>query len=322
MRRHYLTHMSAAIDAGTLLRSSLSSAQRKLARRFRSPLSFRLFTLDESWAETINAWPPITAPFAQYGELTAGDALLRQRIGRVDTEYPLLALGEVSGHKEGLMTADGLWRWRLAEYLARENHATFDGIVLATVQYLALREDKRPFRVSASERVYTTSDDVRLQGELYNASFELVNDPDVRLRVVDAAGTDYTYVMDKVGSAYQLRAGRLPAGDYRYTATTDYDGERYEASGGFTVRQLQLEALSETADWDLLRRISRQQGGEVVAASAAASLGALLLGEDAAKPVAYETVRTRPLIDWPWLLAIVLALLAIEWFVRRRLGTY
>ena len=285
---------------------------------------FRLFTLEPDWAQALATFPPLIAPFAEYGELTAGDVLLTQRIGQVETDYPLLAMGEVDGHKVGLLSGQGLWRWRLAEYQRTGAHEVFDGMVLATVNYLALRADERAFRVASAERLYSTSDDVRLSAELYNASFELVNEPDVDVSITDAEGTEYTYLMDRVGGAYRLRAGRLPAGQYAYRATTSYAGEAYAAEGSFTIRQLQLEDATAMADWALLRRLAAARGGEVVAGGpeAIAALGERLLEADAARPVLYQSVQTRPLIDWTWLLGIVLALLAVEWFLRRRLGTY
>ncbi len=284
--------------------------------------SFRLFTIPQDWSQAVGTFPPALAPFADYGELSAGDVLLTQRIGRVNTNFPLLAMGEVSGRKVGVLAAQDIWRWRLNEYQQTESHNVFDGMLLLTVQYLALREDKRPFRVTTFEKVYTTSEDVRLQGELYNASFQLVNDPDVGLRVTAADGTAYDFTMDKVGASYELRAGRLPAGSYSYNASTNYNGETYSASGAFTVREVQLESTASTADWNLLRRLAGQQGGRAITAAQVDALAADLLADEVARPVLYQRVRTRPLIDWPWLLAIVLGLLAIEWFVRRRLGTY
>ena len=284
--------------------------------------AFRLFTVDALWADRLAAFPPVQAPFGEYGPLAAGEALLRQRVGRVDTDYPLLALGEVAGAKTGVFVGEGLWRWRLAEFQAHGSHEAFDGLIAATVQYLALRDDKRPFRVTPSQRVYTTNDDVRLQGELYNASFQLVNEPDVAVRVTEAGGAQYDYLMDRAGGAYQLRVGRLPAGDYRYRANTSYGGVAHVAEGAFSIQRIDLETAVTTADWDLLRRVSAARGGRTVRADALDALADELIAATTAKPVLYQRVRTRPLIDWPWLLAIVLALLSVEWFFRRRLGGY
>ena len=283
---------------------------------------FRLFSIGEAWADQLRGYPPVDAPFGEYGPLAAGEALLRQRVGRVATDYPLLAMGEVGGVKQGVFAGEGLWRWRLAEYQATGRHEVFDEIVLATVQYLALRDDKRPFRVTPSQRVYTTNEPVRLQGELYNASFQLVNEPDVAVAISEAGGARYDFVMDKVGSAYGLSAGRLPAGDYTYRATTDFAGGAYEASGAFSIQQVDLEQAVTTADWDLLRRVSSSRGGRLITAEGLDGLTQELIASSNAKPVLYQRVRTRPLIDWPWLLGIVMLLLAGEWFWRRRLGGY
>ncbi len=284
--------------------------------------AFRLFSIDPMWAERLRGFPPVEAPFGDYGPLAGGEVLLRQRVGRVETDYPLLALGDIQGVKTGVFAGEGLWRWRLAEFQTYESQEAFDGLILATVQYLALRDDKRPFRVTPSQRVYTTSEDVRLQGELYNASFQLVNEPDVEVRISEAAGAEYDYLMDKVGSAYQLRVGRLPAGDYRYRATTSFAGNGYEAEGVFSIQRVDLETAVTTADWDLLRRVSAARGGRTVKEADLNALADELISASTAKPVLYQRVRTRPLVDWPWLLGIVIALLSLEWFLRRRLGSY
>ncbi len=284
--------------------------------------AFRLFSVGADWDARLRGLPPASAPFGDYGPLAGGEVLLRQRVGRVETDYPLLAMGEVGGVKTGVFVGEGLWRWRLAEYQAHESHEVFDAMVLATVQYLALRDDKRPFRVAPSQRVYTTSEDVRLQGELYNASFQLVNEPDVQVRVTERGGASYEFVMDKVGQSYQLRAGRLPAGDYQYRASTNYAGQAYAAEGAFSIQQIDLESAVTTADWDLLRRVSDARGGRLVTTADLDALADELIASSTAKPVLYSQVKTRPLIDWPWLLAIVLVLLSVEWFLRRRLGGY
>ena len=284
--------------------------------------AFRLFSIGDAWGERLRGLPPVAAPFGDYGPLTDGEVLLSQRVGRVETDYPLLAMGEVNGTKTGVFAGEGLWRWRLAEFQAHQDHEAFDAIVLATVQYLALRDDKRPFRVTPSQRVYTTNEDVRLQGELYNASFQLVNEPDVNVRLTEAGGASYDFLMDKTGASYQLRAGRLPAGDYRYRASTTFGGQAYAAEGAFSIQRVDLENAVTTADWDLLRRVSAARGGRTLAPDQLDALADELLSRSSAKPILYQQVRTRPLIDWRWLLGIVLALLAVEWFLRRRLGGY
>ena len=283
---------------------------------------FRLFSIGEAWAEQLRGYPPVEAPFGDYGPLAGGEVLLTQRVGRVETDYPLLAMGEVAGAKTGVFAGEGLWRWRLAEYQATGQHAAFDEMVLATVQYLALRDDKRPFRVTPAQRVFATDEDVRLQGELYNASFRLVNEPDVAVQLTEDGGARYEYVMDKVGGAYQLNAGRLPAGDYRYRASTSFGGEAYTANGAFSIQRVDLEQAVTTADWEVLRRVSQARGGRLVSEAELDALAEELIASSNAKPVLYQQVRTRPLIDWPWLLGIVLVLLAGEWFWRRRLGGY
>ena len=285
--------------------------------------NFRLFGIGEDWAQRVAEWPPVPAPFLETGPLAGGAAMIVQRIGQVATDYPLLALGEVEGRREAVFFAQGLWRWRLAEYQREQSHDVFDDLIASTAQYLALREDKRPFVVRSTEKVYESSATVRLLGELYNASFEPINEADVSVRISDVEGTAYDFVMDRNQSGYVLDVGRLPAGEYNYRASTNYAGEAYRSDGSFVVRTLDLESRSTTADFALLRRMAEPQGGRLL--TSVVELDALadeLLGAKAAPALAYRTARTRPLVDWPWYLVAILAVLTVEWFWRRRLGTY
>ena len=75
--------------------------------------------------------------------------------------------------------------------------------------------------------------------------------PDVSVRITEAGGAQYEYLMDKAGGAYQLRVGRLPGGDYRYRANTSFGGQAYVAEGSFSIQQVDLETAVTTADWDL-----------------------------------------------------------------------
>ena len=78
---------------------------------------FNLFTLSDELKQSVRTYPPLSAPF---GEFTAGPGatpLLRQRIGRVATEYPLITVGESRGVRTGVVSGTGLWQWRLFDFL-------------------------------------------------------------------------------------------------------------------------------------------------------------------------------------------------------------
>ena len=282
---------------------------------------FNLFTIDDNLRSNLPTFNPLIAPF---GEFTArGDAqvLLYQRIGKVDTKYPLLLFGEENDIKTGILAAEGLWRWRLFDYLQHQNHDIFEELIGKNFQYVTLKSDKRRFRVSVSKNIFNENEPIVLDAELYNESYELVNNPDVSLTIIDADGRDFNYTFNRTANAYTLSAGVLPVGSYRFKATVNYNGQALDFSGQFSVQPIQLELYETTADHGMLRNLSREYGGAIFYKNQFAELGNAILAKDI-KPVIYSSTRTRSLINLKWIFFILMGLLSVEWFLRRYFGGY
>ena len=283
--------------------------------------AFSLFTSGERVRNNLRNFAPLTAPFGEYKTGGEGSVLLRQRIGKVDTDYPLLIIGEDRGTKTGVLAAEGIWKWRLFDYLNFQNHDISDEIIAKTVQYLTLKEDKRKFRVTVAKNIFNENEAVFFDAELYNNNYELINEPDAALTIKDAEGRDYNYTFNKTGNAYKLNAGILPVGNYNYTGKVFSNGENLTYNGQFSVQPVQLEAFQTTADHGMLRLLSDEYGGDLFYPDQISALTAALTARDI-KPVMYQTNKTRSVINLKWIFFLILALLTFEWFMRRYHGGY
>jgi len=283
---------------------------------------FGLFKLSEELNNRLPNFAPLSAYFGDFRLKTGAEVLLYQRIGDVVTEYPLLVLGEEGQTKVGVLAAEGIWKWRLFDFLQNEDHELYNELVGKVVQYLSLKEDKRRFRVSLSKNIFDENENIYFDAELYNKSFELVNDPDASLTITDSDGKEYSYTFNKTGNAYRLNAGILPVGNYTFEASVFYNGERLSYDGQFSVKPIQLESYETTANHNLLRLLSERYGGEVVYPEGIAGLADKIRAREAVKPVIYETAKTRPVIDLKWLFFLLLLLFALEWGLRRYFGAY
>ncbi len=284
---------------------------------------FNFFTVEEALNQSLSNYPPLLAPFGEFVSGGGGQTLLYQRIRKIDTNYPLLVLGEEGGVKTGVLAAEGIWKWRLFNFLQEENHDEFDGLMSKIVQFLSLKEDKRRFRVSVSKNLFDENEQVFLDAELYNNSYELINDPDAGVVITDEAGKEYSYTFNKTERAYSLNAGTLPVGSYRFRAAVTSNGNLLEYFGQFSVQPIQLELFSTTADHGLLQLLANRYGGAVVdPAGMNTVLPGRIKAEGTIKPVIYQTTRTKSLINLRWLFFILIALLTLEWFLRRYFGAY
>ncbi|MCB9314539.1 MAG: hypothetical protein H6569_00230 [Lewinellaceae bacterium] len=283
---------------------------------------FATFSLSPELISELPKFNPVTSAFGNFAATPQAQVLLWKRIGKVDTEQPLLAIGESNGIKVGLFLGEGLWKWRLFDYMQHNNHQIFEELVGKTVQYLTLKEDKRKFRVTLDQNIFNENEAVTFGAELYNDNYELTNDPDVAMSIRNAEGKEFLYTFNKVGKAYALNAGIFPMGNYRFRATTNFNGQNFVYEGRFSVQPIQLELFETTANHAVLRQLSSQYGGAMVPASQLAGLAEQIKSSATIKPVIYQSTRTNPLINIKWIFLLLAGLLSVEWFLRRYFGAY
>ncbi|MEL6657181.1 MAG: hypothetical protein AAFR36_12075 [Bacteroidota bacterium] len=288
----------------------------------RMATNFSLFKVADEVRDFLPVLPPVISPFGEYAAGANASVLLYQRIGRIDTEYPLLALGEEEGRRMAIMTGTGIWKWRLFDYLDRKNHERFDELISQVIQYLSVKNDKRRFRVSIPKNIFDENEQLIFDAELYNDNYELINEPSAQMVITDEDGREFSYTFNPTGRAYRLNAGILPVGNYRYQANVNTGTENLNYSGQFSVQAVQLERFETTADHDLLRLLSERYGGELLDQARLAGLPQLLEERGTVKPVLYSTTTTRSLINLKGIFFLILTLLSLEWFLRRYFGDY
>src|SRR5690606_1301286 len=158
---------------------------------------------------------------------------------------------------------------------------------------------------------------ITLNAYLLNANNEQVNTPDATLTLTDSSGHKETFSFEKSGNAYQLRLGNRPAGRYRYTAQTHYNGKDYTASGSFMVENIPVEMLQTGSDYRLLHNLADNYAGHFFSATDLKALYDSIHRNELIKPVIQTTDETIPLIDWKWFFFLILLLAAIEWTLRK-----
>ena len=283
---------------------------------------FNAFTLSDKLTEFLPSLVPVQAPFGEYAVSPAGQVWMYQRIGKIDTEYPLWILGESEKNRVGVLMAEGIWRWRLFDYLQNQTHSLFDEVIGKTVQYLSIKEDKRKFRVNLNKTIFNDNEPIVFEAQLYNDNYELINEPDVSLTIIDPEENQYDFNFGRSNRSYVLDAGIFPEGGYDYEASVLYNGKKLTFNGKFSVEPIQLEQFEQQADHRLLQLMSDAQGGQMIGPEDVLKLASNMKAMDELKPVLYQTVQTQPIINLKWVFALLLILLVMEWLLRRYFGGY
>ncbi len=283
---------------------------------------FSLFTLSDKTVQAIGKLPPFSCFFGEYVTNAASRTMLKQKINSVTTEYPLWLFNESGDAKMGVICGEGLWRWRLYDYLLNKNQDATNEIINKTIQYLSVKADKRPFRVTVPKNIFQDNEAVSFDAQLYNANYELVNTPDVEMKIKGDEGKEYEYNFSKTENAYHLNAGFLPVGNYSFTASVKLGNSSYADNGKFSVSPLQLEEMRTRADHQVLYQLASQHNGSMHYLNDIEKIASEIDSKNQLKPILYDTFVTESAINLKWIFFIILLLVSAEWFIRKYLGGY
>lgn len=312
------SNLSAYNQSNTLSQIQASGQADQVTPSFNS--GFNKFTFDNEKRSVLSKFPPIRVPFGNFSMSANTDVVLFQQVGSVLTQKPLLTISEENGKKTATLFGEGVWQWWLQEYAKNENQQTFEELINKTVQYLSTKEDKRKFRVNTTANEYFDAETVVFETECYNNIYEKVFGQNIELTLTNEENKaqKFAYV-NAENLKYKINA--LPQGIYRFRANTVLDGKNEVSSGEFTVKEVQMEALNTQADFNLLRQLSKQSKGEFVNVSQIAVLKEKLLAQEATSLI-HSSEQVDSLMNLKWIFFVLMALVSVEWFVRKFKGSY
>lgn len=283
---------------------------------------FQGYVLSNEWNDFVRELPPLYAPYGTYRPANGLQTLFTQKIGSTTTDMPLLSFGVEGSRKYAILSAEGIWKWRMENIRLKGNAILVDELVSKTVQYLSAKDDKRKFRVVLPKYKFEQGEKVAVRAELYNDSYELVNSPEVKFSLSNEKKKKYDFSFSKTEKAYTLDLENLEAGEYVFSSETNLGNKKYEATGKFTVMKNEVEAMNTTADFTSLRLLSKLSGAKAFKPNQWNELASELLSNEQYKTISYEENKTDEWISLKWIFFLFLILLSAEWLIRKYHGSY
>ena len=283
--------------------------------------NFPLFNLSEQVINYSSKLPAVLAPFGNFQKSTAVTQLFTQKIGALKTDYPLWIFSRQGERKISIFVGEGLWKWRMHDFADHGNNEIFNELIGKTVQYLTVREEKSLFRVQSKSN-FLENESILMEAEVYNQSYELINTPDVSIEIIDESGRKFPFIFSRVGQAYRLDAKQFPIGEFNYLAKVKVGDKLLTKKGSFSVSPLLVEMATTTANHQILYQLSKKHNGDLFSPLALDSLAQVLNSREDIKPVIYNTKKLIAIINLPFVFFILILILSMEWFIRKRFGAY
>ncbi len=283
--------------------------------------SFTQFSIPANIKDIATVYPPLLTYYTKYEFGSEYAALAYQKINGVEMNIPLIMVGEVNSRKVGMIAGEGIWRWKLYEFQNNENHEVFDQIVVNMFNYLCLKELKEQFRVDY-KRITPEISPVKIKAQVLNEIYEPITTAEVKLILKDSAGSEFNYLFDPSNLEYNLNLGFLNPGEYSFVASTKIGEKEFSKTGNFHVEEINIEQQNNKANFILLNSISQKTGGKFYTKENWQNLLQTLNQNPDIKVKTHNEKSIIDLVNWKWLMIIILLFLSLEWFLRKFWGSY
>jgi hypothetical protein len=227
----------------------------------------------------------------------------------------LLAYQRYGQGKVMSLNASGLWRWSFRELGQEESEAAYGRFWISLLQWLLSGSEFLPgsdVAFNSSRRYYSEGQPMQFLISTRNLPVDAYK-PKIRISV---PGTPIEVEPRRRGEQFVAEAGPFPPGTYQVTLLNNV-GTPSELTQTLEVMPDSVEKRELSADPELMKRLALASGGSVLKQQEVGKLPQIVRQWEAAREIGH---RQNPVWDRWWILAVVIALLGVEWWYRRREG--
>lgn len=269
----------------------------------------------------IATFPPLKVAYGRWQVDGTQKVFLKQRIGNIETPYPLHYFRDVSNSRSVWLCGEGFWRWKMKEYSTYGDYIATESLLFQSLQYLSVKSKPRSFVLKALRNEYESGENVMLQATYTDAAGNSDNKSGCELVIEGEKGFKRVYSMAAGQNMYRLEAAGLPPGQYKATARLNKNPAQVASTVFFISQMVEETALSQ-ANHEILRQWAARNQGLFMGRDKVGSLMESIKNQETAKPVIYQETKITELIHAKWFFLLIVCCLALEWFLRKYLGSY
>ena len=283
-----------------------------------TPLVDRGFSIFDISNFEVQNYPPLETNLGEVIINKAHDILLGQKIKGTEINEPLLALVGSDLDREAILFGENLWKWRVQGYREYQNFNSFDEIMGKIILYLSTNESRSRLLVDYKS-FYEGNNEVKISATYFDETFSF--DPGASINLIlKAKGANTTKELPMLlkGNSYEADLGNIASGEYDFTI--DVVNENLSKSGRFNILDFDVEKQFSSSNYKKLERLAANTKGKLYYPSSAEELLQDLITEDNFKPIQKSNQNVVSLVDFRFLLGIIIASLTAEWFIRKYNG--
>ncbi|WP_341199441.1 vWA domain-containing protein [Croceibacter atlanticus] len=300
-------------DNGELFTRELSAQVEDYQAEFNS--NFSTFQVDDIGFSNFS---PLVDEFGEVSIKKAHTPLLMQTISGLPTGSSLLTTIKDGAQRHAVLFGEGIWRWRAQSYLDNQSFEPFDEFVGKLIQYLASKERRNRLNINYNS-FYNGGDNIVIAAQYFDKNYEF--DARAKLSMVvigERNNTRQEIPMVLKNNRYEVDLSSLTPDSYKFSVSVA--GESISRSGNFEIIEFNVEQQFLSANVTPLQQIATNTNKELYSMGNSAQLITNLLENETYNPIQKQQKQIKPLIDWYYLLGIIILTLSLEWFIRKYNG--
>ncbi|WP_438988354.1 VWA domain-containing protein [Polaribacter sp.] len=244
--------------------------------------------------------------------------LLTQKINGIQTEQPLVSVLDVNNHKISVVFGEGIWKWRASSFLNTNSFQEFDQFIGNLVQFTASNKKRSRLEVN-TDNLYPANSNINISAFYTDKNYKFDARASIEITITNTATKEVKKLpLSLINNSYQVSVDNLISGDYIFSV--EALGQNIKKYGKFKISDYQIEEQFTSANKNKLEKLASKTGGKLYYKNQIESLIQHLIEDKTYFTTQKSIEKEQNLIDWKWILFLVVVLFTAEWFIRKYFG--
>lgn len=263
-----------------------------------------------------DSFPPLEGFFGEITFSSPYESILTQSINGIETKNPLMStFSDLNNNGRGIVLfGENLWKWRTLSFSKEQSFDNFDQFINSSIQYLTISKQSNPIELEYKS-FYYTDEPIKISAKTYDSNFNLNSEAQLELVFNNQNQTKPFYFN---GKNHELYLKDLKYGQYEFTVRDR--GNDKSIIGLFNVLDYSIEQENLNVNQRDLELLANNSEGKMYYSDQFQKLLDSILENKEFVSVQSQKIKTTSLIDWKWLLGLIILSLSLEWFIRKYRG--
>ncbi|MCF6279601.1 MAG: VWA domain-containing protein [Flavobacteriaceae bacterium] len=302
----------------------LNNAQHNFSKKTINQTENYLPVFNQSFATFItddigfNNFSPLIDKFGEVKFNIPFESLLFQQVGNFVTEKPLLATYESDSRRGAILFGENSWRWRMTSKLDSKSFTDYNNYINKIIQYLSSNKKSKRLTIDYKS-IYYANENVRVTANYLDKNYMFDSGATLWLTVNNRETNENKRLpFSSSRNSYLVSLSGLSEGNYDFNVSVENQNVREK--GSFKILKFDVEQQFTNANAEKLKSISQKTEGIIYFENTVTKLTSDLLIDKRFVSIHKVEKKLNSLIDWKWLLSVIILSLSIEWFIRKYKG--